>query len=332
MKTLLLILLLTAALHAAPSTYYIKKLPPGVTPGMDGTLTEWNDAYFIDSLRSNDNLFASDVPPWTSANFQMMVYGAWDDTKVYFAVRVIRDDIYNICGYDTTTGPCGCDNIRPNPGGYSRSAFYIFSNNTKVFNPSCPFDSTTMEGNCNSYGGAGDTLPSYEFSLALTVLDPFGMRTFLFSIETMDEDASIGSCSRETWVSLGSEYTGPKNYANNSWDFSLYYPTYYLDSTVGPPLGVEGKAAARISAERLGVNPNPFMPSTVISYKALNTGSLKIYDVSGKVVQSFATKAGSANVMWNGTDARGWNVSAGLYIARLTSGRNVLKQRLFLMK
>jgi hypothetical protein len=327
MKLILALLLFASVLFAAPSTYNILKLPAGATPVMDGTLTEWDDVYFIDSLESNVNCLASDHPPWTPANIQFMVYGAWDTSKVYFAVRIVHDDVYHICGSD---GQCGCDNITITYDGRSE-IFKIFSDNTIVFNPSCPFGPTTMQGNCNAFGGNGNTLPSYEFSLDRAILDRLGTGFQLF-LGSEDEDDAIGSCLNETYVGLGIEHTGRYDFGQSQLFIPLYYPTYYLDSTVGPFLSVEGKSVARISAERLSASPNPFMPSTVISYKANNAGALKIYDVSGKTVQSFPTKSGPAKVAWNGTDINGKKVSAGIYIARLSSGSDIFEQRLLLMK
>jgi hypothetical protein len=335
MKALFFLLLLTAVLCAAPATYNILKLPAGASLTIDGMLdpaTEWNDAYFIDSLQSNDNCYASDVPPWTSANFQMMVYGAWDESRVYFAVRVIHDDVYQICDMGSNTGVCGCDNIQVDIGGKGTD-FFIFPDNTIIFNPSCPFGPSTMTGRCNpSSALSGIMLPSYEFSLDKAILDSSGADTFKLWVGSEDQDTAIGSCSKETWVCIGLYYPYAKTWWRSQWPNSYFFPTYILSQTEGPPLGVEGNSVVRISAENLSASPNPFMPATVISYKANSAGTLKIFDVNGKTVQSFATKAGASKIVWNGADAGGRNVSAGLYIARLVSGSSVLEMRLFLMK
>ncbi len=71
--------------------------------------------------------------------------------------------------------------------------------------------------------------------------------------------------------------------------------------------------------------PNPFNPSTTISYDLPEQSdlSLIIYDVTGREVTIFQNQdrpAGSYKLQWNGTDGLGNPVSAGVYIARLTVG------------
>jgi tetratricopeptide (TPR) repeat protein len=68
--------------------------------------------------------------------------------------------------------------------------------------------------------------------------------------------------------------------------------------------------------------PNPFNPSTQISYSLLETGkvSLVIYDVLGREIATLADgyqQAGRYTVTWNSTQNSGIPVSSGVYFARL---------------
>ncbi len=71
-----------------------------------------------------------------------------------------------------------------------------------------------------------------------------------------------------------------------------------------------------------GAQPNPFNPLTEISFSIPTTGpvSLKIYDVSGRLVRTLLDElvsAGANRVRWNGTDDHGRAVASGTYYARL---------------
>ena len=76
-------------------------------------------------------------------------------------------------------------------------------------------------------------------------------------------------------------------------------------------------------------HPNPFNPSTTISYNIEQSGyvNLKVYDVMGRLVRTLVDNkyisAGHQtgyNATWNGLDDGGHKAAAGLYIYRLQSG------------
>jgi hypothetical protein len=73
----------------------------------------------------------------------------------------------------------------------------------------------------------------------------------------------------------------------------------------------------------LGNFPNPFNPSTTISY-ALPFQSqveLKIYDIMGAEVRSFnlpSQSAGYQSIFWDGRNNHGEAVSSGIYLYRLS--------------
>lgn len=70
--------------------------------------------------------------------------------------------------------------------------------------------------------------------------------------------------------------------------------------------------------------PNPFNPSTKIDYEigSIGNAKLEIYNLKGELVNTLASgwhNLGTHQVLWNGKDARGMQVTSGTYIYRLTS-------------
>ncbi|MBU2507197.1 MAG: T9SS type A sorting domain-containing protein, partial [Bacteroidetes bacterium] len=73
--------------------------------------------------------------------------------------------------------------------------------------------------------------------------------------------------------------------------------------------------------ELLGNYPNPFNPSTTISYALPYSSNveLTIYDITGKVVKVFnenGQSAGYQNIVWYGNSQQGSRVSSGVYFYR----------------
>ena len=71
--------------------------------------------------------------------------------------------------------------------------------------------------------------------------------------------------------------------------------------------------------------PNPFNPNTVIQYALPEPGyvELSIYNVLGHRIRTLVDRyqeAGGYAVEWNGRNARGMGLSAGVYLYRLKAG------------
>lgn len=310
------ILTLVGALLAAPASYDVKRLHSSVTVTVDGTLGELDDSYLIDTLNSQDNCYAWDTgTPWAPADFQYQLFMAHDDSKVYVALKTVRDDVADI---GTSTG-CS-DAYKVNPGGQAMAFYFFFGGNVNV-NPSCPYTQGSTLFTAMNTAGNGANLPTVEFTLAKDVIDPFGMGTFQLSIGF--EEGDLQSCMNTIYGAIGAEYTGFKqDWSSNPWDNPLYYPTFNLTEIDAAESNVAVK-----NVETLSASPNPFMPATTLNFNVKNNGSLKIYDVAGKTVYSTAVKSGAGQVNWNARD-----LASGIYVARLISGKNVLNTRLFLTR
>jgi hypothetical protein len=86
-----------------------------------------------------------------------------------------------------------------------------------------------------------------------------------------------------------------------------------------------------------GNTPNPFNPSTTISYslKADSPVVIEIYNQKGQLVRSFQssfTKAGYHHLTWDGTDERGSKVSSGVYLYKMLAGSYSSSKKMILMK
>ena len=104
-------------------------------------------------------------------------------------------------------------------------------------------------------------------------------------------------------------------------------------------LSVYGTLAAAedddILPERLTLHsayPNPFNPSTIISFDLSDADmvSLDIFDLNGKQVSSLISEymiPGSHQISWNPG-----NLSSGVYIAKLSAGNTSLNQKITYIK
>ena len=88
----------------------------------------------------------------------------------------------------------------------------------------------------------------------------------------------------------------------------------------------------------LGNAPNPFNPSTRIRFELPAGGAnarVSIHDASGRLVRKLADgflPGGSGDVAWDGRDADGQAVAAGVYVCRLVSAGVAQARTLVLVK
>jgi len=87
----------------------------------------------------------------------------------------------------------------------------------------------------------------------------------------------------------------------------------------------------------LSAAPNPFNPSTTISFKLAQAGqvSLEIFNIMGQRIVSLAGgryEAGNYQVRWNGEDSQNSKVRSGLYFVTLRCGQEMHTQKVVLLK
>ena len=84
--------------------------------------------------------------------------------------------------------------------------------------------------------------------------------------------------------------------------------------------------------------PNPFNPLTTIYFELPEAARvrLQVYDISGRLVRTLVNGdsmgAGRQDVMWNGKDDSGQQVSAGVYFYHLNAGSFSDTKRMTLVK
>jgi len=104
--------------------------------------------------------------------------------------------------------------------------------------------------------------------------------------------------------------------------------------------GHSGKASLPKAFALAQNSPNPFNPSTTISYsvpegRSQVRVSLEIYDLRGRRVRSLvdeARDAGVYTVFWDGLDEQGGRVSSGVYFYRMRAGDFVQTRKMVLLK
>ena len=91
-------------------------------------------------------------------------------------------------------------------------------------------------------------------------------------------------------------------------------------------------------AQIIGNYPNPFNPSTTISYHLAAEGvaKLDIYNIKGQMVDTLVNEPkarGKHQVVWDGKDFEGREVASGIYFVRLSSaGKSSSTHKMVLMK
>jgi hypothetical protein len=103
------------------------------------------------------------------------------------------------------------------------------------------------------------------------------------------------------------------------------------------PTGVKSTQDVPREIAIKGNYPNPFNPSTSISFSLPASGkaSLTVYDITGRKVRELISgvlPAGKSTAVWDGRDDSGRTVSSGVYFSRLTMGKNAVVGKMLLMK
>jgi len=102
--------------------------------------------------------------------------------------------------------------------------------------------------------------------------------------------------------------------------------------------GTEGGNDVVTVTSLFGNYPNPFNPSTKISFALTQSDQnteIVIYNIKGQQVKSLLNEqleAGNHSVIWNGTDDSNNSVSSGIYFYKMKSGKFVSTRKMILMK
>jgi hypothetical protein len=105
----------------------------------------------------------------------------------------------------------------------------------------------------------------------------------------------------------------------------------------GAEMGEVAVEVPPLAGIALAAYPNPFNPSTTITYRVDRTGpaSLVVFDLRGHRVATLlqaSVAAGDGHVTWNGRDDAGRIVEAGTYLCRLECVGGVRTEAVSLVK
>jgi hypothetical protein len=143
---------------------------------------------------------------------------------------------------------------------------------------------------------------------------------------------------------------GTPEFGQTQMPFNFAYPTssaLYTSGTAsqplgdlnyfGIPVGVTNDEILASDYQLYSNYPNPFNPSTNIRYSLPAAGNVKveIFNTLGQLVNTVVNQhqeAGTHNVIWNGMDMSGNQVSTGVYIYKLTTGSFVSAKKMVLVK
>ncbi len=104
------------------------------------------------------------------------------------------------------------------------------------------------------------------------------------------------------------------------------------------PSANDDASNAPVSATELKGNyPNPFNPSTAISFSVKQPGPVKIqiYNLQGQLVRELLNEpkdTGHHQQIWNGTDANGLPVAGGIYFYKMIAGKYSSTRKMVLLK
>ncbi|MBD3221545.1 hypothetical protein GF314_09905 [bacterium] len=103
--------------------------------------------------------------------------------------------------------------------------------------------------------------------------------------------------------------------------------TYRTDlPVVSAATPVDDEPTLPAATRLVGNHPNPFNPQTTVAFATAGAGHVRVtvLDARGRLVRELldtTLPAGEHQVRWDGRDRAGRDVGAGVYLARLTTGR-----------
>ena len=161
--------------------------------------------------------------------------------------------------------------------------------------------------------------------------DPQG-RVLLYAPNPLQSGSSVSHWDVTAFPNLLMEPSLGRDIAAGEVDL-----TRHLFQDLGWFIGATDAVPAPLVTRIRGNVPNPFNPSTRVLFDLESSGlvHLDIYDVLGHRIKRLANgplTAGTHGLDWDGTDAHGRPVAAGVYVARLEAGGQSDSRRLVMVK
>ncbi|MCF7792399.1 MAG: T9SS type A sorting domain-containing protein [Candidatus Cloacimonetes bacterium] len=153
--------------------------------------------------------------------------------------------------------------------------------------------------------------------------------TFNEILEMQSGSASFDVPTNESWYGFWDNFNNLNNPVWLSGSVKLYE---YDNSSAGNDLPDNQKIS-------LSNFPNPFNPTTTISFNVTQTSSfatIAIYNLKGQKIRTFSNlqinQSSDQQIVWNGTDDNDQPVSSGIYFVSLKTGNDTITKKMILMK
>jgi len=113
--------------------------------------------------------------------------------------------------------------------------------------------------------------------------------------------------------------------------------TTTVNFTLIPGSGSDDEVIPATITALTGNYPNPFNPSTTISYSIKDPTAVQIviYNVKGQKIRTLVNQNqtnGKYNVVWNGKDDKNQPVGSGVYYYRMTAGSYISSKKMLLVE
>ena len=285
------------------------------------------------------------VFPWWSAGEQEQtrVKALWDDDYLYIAYscddRHIWAEIYDTNGktYNDDAVELFWDPSGGVETGYNQCEVNCIGNMLSVRNPSRETIMTPRIGRF-IYGSVNDDSDS-DSGWTIELLLRFDEYSGPYHGEMPEEGdrwkIGLNRCGGKT----NPQYSqwAPSQTTRPSFHQPDDFGTFIFSMLPSGTVSVEDRAEERPAALAIGLSPNPFNPSTTISYTVAETGpaELALFDLNGRRVAVLANREhlpGTHSIVWNGRDSAGNRVASGVYLARLQSSGGSVTKRMTLLK
>jgi hypothetical protein len=219
-----------------------------------------------------------------------------------------------------------------NPAAYS----IYFSNDGKIITGSYAYTSGP-----ESRVSCGSIMPKVWYHMAL-IRDASAKKLSMYIRNTQRQLVTSSSVNDNSGTPVNSNgmlliggVSGGSNIQFDGMIDELRISNIVRDFTVDVKDEKEEYLPAQFSLEQN--YPNPFNPSTVISFTLPNESnvSIKIYDLLGNEVRSLLNEnknSGKYNIMWDGRDKNGNQISSGVYFYKIQAGKYSETKKMVFMK
>ncbi len=267
--------------------------------GMPVLTTIWPYMYWDSAAADNAMMFHMHTAQITDANEHGLMAMIWQDSDKARLANTYPESYPEYLPYQNMTELV-----------ISVSGDFGFNWSEPIFLNG--IDTPEMDGQIPEFPYLGDKMDFIGYNLQN---DPIGRLHIMYL-----DDETYGSST----YNIGQASGGSMKYMAIDITFSDY-PTENTDNEVAPSIAM------------LNQNyPNPFNPTTRINYNVLKTGSVKlnVYNVKGQLVKTLVNtnqNVGMHNVVWNGDNNAGNEVSSGLYYYKIdNAGRSEIKKMLLM--